>query len=76
MDPHITFCLFVRHKLKIIVFGHAVFFMDTLHSDVSDYPECLGATKNRYYRYIIAVPYWLGSILQYTDLPVYRDSPN
>ena len=24
----------------------------------------------------IAVPYGLGSILQYTDLPVYRDSPN
>ena len=26
MVPHITFCLFIRHKLKMIVFSHAVFF--------------------------------------------------
>ena len=29
------------------------FFMDTLHSDISDCPESLGATKNWYYRYIM-----------------------
>ena len=43
--PTHHFCLFVRHKLKMIVFGHAFFiFMDTLHSDISDCLECWGAT--------------------------------
>ena len=53
------------------------FFMDTLHSDISDCPDCLGVTKNvlLVHNLDTAVPYRLGSILQYTDLPVYHDSP-
>ena len=53
------------------------FFMDTLHSDILDCPESLGATINQYYLYIILISrYHIRSILQYTDLPVYCDSPS
>ena len=51
----------------MIVFGH-----DTLHSDISDCRECLGATKNQYYQYIIQISrYHIDSSLC-CNIPVYR----
>ena len=53
--------------------------MDTLHYDIWVCLECLGATKKPVlpvHNLDIAVSYRLESELQYTDLPVYCDSPN
>ena len=69
MAPHITFCLFVKHKLKMILFGHAVlFFLWTHFIQTFQIVRCNQKPVLPVHNLDIAIPYQLGSILQSTGL--------